>query len=224
MTDLDINTPRGQETLADEKKAAEAFEREYGWRYIHTPKVRASKIDAILLNEQSEIAGVVLASARYECSIDKFMTEWDAEWLLTWRKLAVAARVARDLQVMLFGFLYVVDDRLLLIKRLYDPMRPVRTARWLAQFRLDRTETKATVNGGRAVRLNAFVNIEQATRLPVLTDAERAGHPNGFVGHDSTGRFVHFCRCGKDASQSDNFGSLRRGEFGVWYCSPEHRP
>ena len=54
------------------------------------------------------------------------------------------------------------------------------------------------------------------------TDAERAGHPNGFVGHDSEGRFVHYCWCGKDAGLGYDV-KLTKGQFGTWFCK-DHKP
>ena len=54
------------------------------------------------------------------------------------------------------------------------------------------------------------------------TDAERAGHPNGFVGYDKEDHFVHYCKCGRDAGHGHDV-RLAKGEFGTWYCA-EHDP
>jgi hypothetical protein len=44
-------------------------------------------------------------------------------------------------------------------------------------------------------------------------------HPAGFVGHDSSGHFVHYCHCGKWAP----FGyGARKGKLGTWFCG-DHR-
>jgi hypothetical protein len=55
-----------------------------------------------------------------------------------------------------------------------------------------------------------------------MTDAERNGFPNGFVGYDEERHFIHYCHCGEWGS----FGvgvSTREGKLGRWYCM-EHRP
>jgi hypothetical protein len=55
-----------------------------------------------------------------------------------------------------------------------------------------------------------------------MTEAERAGRPNGFVGYDQGGRFVYYCHCGRYGP----FGfavALTEGKLGTWYCF-EHRP
>lgn len=54
------------------------------------------------------------------------------------------------------------------------------------------------------------------------TEAERAGHTNGFVGYDKDGHFVHYCHCGKWGAFSVG-ASLLRNQLGTWYCL-EHRP
>ena len=64
--------------------------------------------------------------------------------------------------------------------------------------------------------------LREVRKRQARTDAERAGHPNGFVGYDSEGHFVHYCKCGRDAG--NGYGvSLRAGNLGVWFCS-EHNP
>ena len=50
------------------------------------------------------------------------------------------------------------------------------------------------------------------------TDAERAGHPNGFVGYDKDNHFVHYCKCGKDAGHGHGV-RLAKGQLGTWYCN-----
>jgi len=55
-----------------------------------------------------------------------------------------------------------------------------------------------------------------------MTDAERAGHANGFVGYDRNGMFIHYCHCGKDAGHGYGV-SLRKGQLGTWYCN-DHKP
>jgi hypothetical protein len=89
------------------------------------------------------------------------------------------------------------------------------------------TTTALAQNTGNAESFYAcpmgLVVFEQLDRQPQRgTDAERAGHSNGFVGYDSEDRFVHYCRCGKDAGLGHGV-RLAKGELGVWYCA-EHNP
>jgi len=150
--------------LADEAKAVALFQARYPkWKYIDTDKETESKADALLTCED-KFAGLVLTSCRYHCSVSTFRLNWNSEWLLTWRKLAIGALLCRHLQTRLYGFLYVVDDDTLLIQRLFDPSKsPER--RWLTPIRFAYTETQATCNGGSIVRRNAFIKIDRATQV-----------------------------------------------------------
>ena len=42
-----------------------------------------------------------------------------------------------------------------------------------------------------------------------MTEAELAGHANGFVGYDKAGHFVHYCHCGKWGAHGDGVSLLR---------------
>jgi len=162
---MDVLTPRGQVTLDDENRAARIFERNHpSYRYISTNKARPSKADALVIRD-NQLEALVLTSCRYDCTISTFETSWDWEWLLTWRKLALGAWLSKHLQSPLVGFLYIVGEKTLLVKLLYDPLKLLPSQRWQIKFRCERTATQATCNGGIAVRDNAFIKMDAATRL-----------------------------------------------------------
>ena len=164
MPALDINTPLGQLTLSDEAKAVAIFEARYRrYKYIDTDKATMAKADALLLCD-GKLAGLVLTSCRYRCSLLTFQMSWNWEWLVTWRKLAIGALLCKHLQTRLYGFIYIVDDDLLLIQPLFDPLK-LPTQRWLTPMRFAHTETQATCNGGSIVRRNAFIKIDHATQV-----------------------------------------------------------
>jgi hypothetical protein len=164
MTGLDVNTPRGQQTLTDEQKAVAIFSaRHPEFMYVHTNKRTMAKADAMLVRDGA-LAGLVLTSCRYNCSVQTFELNWNWEWLVTWRKIALGAWLAKHLQTRLYGFLYVVMDDVLIIQKLFDPLK-LPSERWLTPIRIEKTETQATVNGGIAWRSNAFIKIDKATQL-----------------------------------------------------------
>lgn len=157
---LDVTTPRGKQSLADELAAAELFEKRYPrLRYAHTDKDTSAKIDAVLIADGNQIKGIVLTSCRYNCSLATFETKWDWEWMLTWRKLAIGAQLSKKMAAPLIGFLYIVRDQLLLTNKLYDH------AGWNVPLRTEYTETQKTINGGTIVRLNAFIKMDNAKRI-----------------------------------------------------------
>jgi len=155
---LDVNTPLGQQTLRDEGFAADLFERHYKARYLHTPKDRASRLDAFVLKGNT-LCAVALTSCRYNVTLATFHSTFDCEMLLTWRKVQVGAWLSRGLQVPLLGLLYFVPDRVLMVAKLYD------LDHWAVPFRRALTETQATVNGGRALRMNVFIDMSRATQI-----------------------------------------------------------
>ena len=159
---LDVNTPRGQQTLQDEDRAASIFMGHYrkrGLIYCRTPKAGAAKVDAVIA-DQSAVRGVVETKCRYKCKLDTFRNKWGNEWLVTFDKLEGGKNAADLLQVPFYGFLYIVDDDALLVKKIYDPL-----IGWVATFRVERTVTQATCNGGDAIRANAYIKMDDASLI-----------------------------------------------------------
>lgn len=155
---LDVNTPRGQETVAEEQACARLFERHHpGVQYIGTPKDSACRVDAILSTSQRMLAAVEQKS-RFDVTLSEFKTPaprgYGNEWLVTYDKLVAARAYAKDYSMPLYGFLWIVKDRTLMVQRITD-----RVGNWVAKFRVARTKTQATVNGGQAVRDNAFIDM-----------------------------------------------------------------
>ena len=153
---LDILTPRGQKTLSDEMAAASIFERGTGLEYYRTPDNRPAKVDAVI-TKMGHIAGVVETKCRYQLTRASLRDGWKDEWLVTMDKIEHAKAAAAALCVPLYGFLYLVDEGLLLTQRITDE-----SGQYCVRFRVDRTETQRTVNGGSVVRCNAFIDMSNA--------------------------------------------------------------
>lgn len=157
---MDIHTPRGQQTLADEQTAIGIFERHYPLlRYIQTPKERPAVIDGIIIQGKF-IYSVVETKCRYNISYNSFVDTWDSKWLVTFDKIEGGRRLADAHCVPLHGFLFLVKSELLLTKKLYTPGEG-----WLTSFGVTKTETQATCNGGAALRDNAFIDMAGALQL-----------------------------------------------------------
>lgn len=159
MTRLDVNTPKGQETLEQERDAVAIFKRHYPtWEYDHTAKDTAARFDAHLLED-----GTRRAIAEMKCrnmSLDEFRGRYKSEWLLTLGKIMACKSVAQRFQVAFVGMLYLVPSKTLLAKTLWTPGKG-----WAVPYRVARTETQATVNGGKATRDNAYLDMSTATNL-----------------------------------------------------------
>ena len=164
---MDILTPKGQQTVRDEQAAAAIFEKATGCRYIGTPKDMPAKVDAVVVNAANRIVAVVETKCRYGVTRNSLREAWDDEWLITMEKLDEGREAARLLGVPLYGFLYLVDEQLLLTKVIAGP-----TGQYCCKLWVDQTETQATVNGGTATRANAFVDMSDAKEWTLTKESD----------------------------------------------------
>lgn len=153
---MDILTPRGQETREQERAAIELFRAlNPSFSFIETPKDKPVHIDGFIV-QQNVILAAVETKCR-TCTVETFRGQFNNEWLLTRAKFDTAAFHAALLYVPLVGFLYLVPSKVLLVKKLWHPVTGFSTG-----IRNEETRTQATVNGGTAVRLNAFIDMTDA--------------------------------------------------------------
>tara|TARA_R110000868_G_scaffold90895_3_gene251920 strand:+ start:8082 stop:8570 length:489 start_codon:yes stop_codon:yes gene_type:complete len=156
---VDILTEKGQVSLNDEQTLAKWLEKNFSLKYIQTPKDTPALVDAIVTNKNSsELLGVAETKCRYDiASLEQFQTNYKNEWLVTWSKVNNAINIATSMGVPCVGFLYLVKPRVLLTQKLSD-----NTGRLAVDVRLSTTSTQATINGGIALRTNAFINMAGA--------------------------------------------------------------
>lgn len=155
---MDILTPKGQVALGDEQTLARWLEDKFSLKYIQTPKTSPAVIDAIVANKtSSELLAVVETKCRYDLSLDQFKANFNNEWLVTWSKVQNAINIAMSLGVPCVGFLYLTKSNTVLMQRISEP-----DGRLVTEVRLCTTSTQATTNGGRALRTNAFINMNDA--------------------------------------------------------------
>jgi hypothetical protein len=160
---LDINTPRGQKTLADEREAVAIFESHHpGCRYFDTTKQEAGDIDGVVCHlEKHSVSCVVETKCRYDVTLEQFCIDYSEEWLVTFDKIIKGMKIAEAMRVPLYGFLYIVQNRALLMRRLWSPANGLEFSRMMVR----KTQTQATINGGQAVRDNAFLDMSGTTPL-----------------------------------------------------------
>ena len=93
---------------------------------------------------------------RYDMTLDQFAEAYREEWLVTFDKIIKGIKVAEALRVPFYGFLYIVQNRALLLRRLWSPRVGLEFARLVVR----KTKTQATCNGRRScVRDNAFIDM-----------------------------------------------------------------
>ena len=153
---MDVLTPRGAKTLEQEARAAYLIAQQFPQlRYIHTPKDRPARVDAMLC-KGDDIHRVIETKCR-TCTLHKFQNDYGNEWILTQEKLESSRRIALELGVPLAGFLYLVPDDVLLVQQLTDA-----NGLYKVKIRVEATKTQRTVNGGHIIRNNAFINMSAA--------------------------------------------------------------
>jgi hypothetical protein len=149
---LDILTDAGKETIAQEMRAAQIIENQWmDCHYLMTGKNGIATVDALIVRNW-QIAAVAETKCR-NMTLAQLRDRFNSEWLVTFDKILGGAEVARGLAVPFWGVLYLVPDDVVLRVRLFDP-----AAGWLVHLRVERTETQRSVNGGKALRSNAYIS------------------------------------------------------------------
>jgi len=157
---MDILTEKGAETLQQVADAIDIWRKNFpAIQYIHTPDNRPADFDGILAHN-GRVAGIVEIKCRVSMTFEKFGTDYKSEWLVTFDKVRRCMQAADAIQAPFVGFLYFPHEKILLYKRIYDPVNGVS-----ASMRLARSRTQATVNGGQIVRENAYIDMADAKRL-----------------------------------------------------------
>lgn len=155
---LAIETERGRQSVALQSRAAELFVQEYPHLEVRfTPADQPVVVDALIFRREQ-----LCAVAEIKCRelTERQLSAWGGEWLVTYRKLVDANEFAASHYVPLYGLLYLAPEDVLLCVRLTD-----RDGQIVTPFRVGLTQTQATVNGGLAVRANAFIPMASAKRI-----------------------------------------------------------
>lgn len=154
---LDINTPKGQESLKHEEDAIRIFERNVpNALCVATKKDTAADIDGVITSEDHELLGIYETKCR-DMTLSTLKEKFSNEWLVSLDKLARAANLARALRTGVWGFLYLIPEKTLLSIKLMNEHGEL-----LPDVRITRSETQKTINGGHVVRTNAYVSMTTA--------------------------------------------------------------
>ena len=153
---MDILTPKGQTTIADAEAAIQIFlEAHPGFDFVPTPQHKPAVVDGMVTLKGGDIKAVVEMKCRYGITLEAFRLKFGNEWILTMSKLIQAAAVSNTLRVPLYGFVYLVDDKALMVKPLTDSLGQI-----CVPFRCEKTTTRKTINGGEANRANAYISMD----------------------------------------------------------------
>lgn len=159
---MDILTSKGQETLAQEREATSLFLQSFpGFDFIETPKDTPADIDGIIIKD-----GVMISGVEVKCRMmtaDDLVNKYNNQWLVTADKLDRGVSACERLGIDFRGFLYLVPDKMLFIVPIFSYKDG-----WLVEPDYEITKTQASVNGGIAERLNAYVDVSKAKVIAAL--------------------------------------------------------
>lgn len=152
MGTLAVLTPKGRAAVADSEAAVEIFCRARPDFTIRvTDQSMPATVDGMMY--RGNCLEAVLEIKTRDMTTEQ-LRAWHNEWLVTFDKIIEARNIAKALCVPLVGFLYLKPERRLMVRRICGP-----SGLFTTKLRVETTETQATVNGGRAVRSNAFLDM-----------------------------------------------------------------
>ena len=156
---MDILTPKGQETREQEKEALTLFRETFrDFDFIETPKHLPADIDGLIFRDGTLIAGVEVKCRNMTAK--HLRDEYSNRWLVTADKIDRSVAVCKSLGIDFRGFLYLVPDKILLIIPIWSYGKG-----YVADIEYENTKTQATVNGGMAFRLNAYIDVNGAKAI-----------------------------------------------------------
>lgn len=129
--------------------------------FIETPKNLPACMDGFIVNR-----GTILHGVEVKCrnmTALELRKSFGNRWLVTADKIDRCVSVCSELGVGLRGFLYLVPEKILMIVPIWD----YRTG-YVSDIEYEATETQKTVNGGLAVRQNAFIDVSKAKVIAEL--------------------------------------------------------
>ena len=153
---MDILTKRGKSSLQYEREAIEKFSLippEY--RFIETPKERPAAADGVVMKD-GVLHSVVEVKVR-NVTRDRMRLTFRDNWLVTMEKVEKGRTLSALLGIPFVGMLYLLPEKRLLTLMITDDK-----GEWAFDFEIRETTTQKCINGGEAVRLNAFLPLATA--------------------------------------------------------------
>lgn len=157
---LDCLTERGQPFMARQTATLARCADFWACEFAETPTTSNSPVDAVFVRDQ-QVVGVAEVKVR---RMSRETLEGLGSYLVTAQKLEDGRRLAAALRV---GYVLIVDLHDYVVWwKVSDA-----TGRLLVKHEVRDTATRATVNGGTALRANAFLDLDAAQFIPKETPA-----------------------------------------------------
>jgi hypothetical protein len=156
---LSIRTPEGQ---AHERVTERAWGTIMDYFKGCTRKATSDthSADAIIQRAGAPVALIEIKSRR-DFDEQMFWRRHRGEWLITAHKLDANEPIAAALRVPFLGAMHIVQDRVVLLKTIWTPVKG------FCEHRRRHVETQARIDApnSKITRLNAFIPMDDAVRL-----------------------------------------------------------
>jgi hypothetical protein len=152
---MDAKTQRGREALQHSTDALFILACKSGKRFIPFSDDLSVDVDGFI-EQNGVVVGLYEVKAR-NMTYSDFQTKFKSEWLVSFDKLIRAATLSKRLQLSFTAIVYLIPDRIVLAKTLWD-------AEWVLKVDMSvkQTTTQKTVNGGSVSRANAYIDLSTA--------------------------------------------------------------
>ena len=155
---MNATTPKGREALAWAEDGLRAIETKFpNVRFERFADESPADVDGVVV-ERGIVTGIYEVKARL-MSIKQFDV-YKREWLVSYSKIQRGVTLSKMLHVKMVGVLVLVSDKTVLVQTLVDSEGEI-----IVPMRIERTATQKCINGGAAVRANAFIDMNKATVL-----------------------------------------------------------
>lgn len=156
---LDINTPRGQESVHEELEMLDILETDHDdCKFIHTPITKAALIDGMIIRD-GELVGIYESKCRRN-TLKEFKNEFSNEWMVSFHKLQAGSQLSKALCVPFIGFLYLVPDKMVAQIKLTDDK-----GNFLPSILIGRKQTSKCCNGGTMMDTCGFISLDSAVYI-----------------------------------------------------------
>lgn len=150
---LDALTQRGQQAIEESRTGLALV----GRQYVETSQDKEGDIDGFFLSEDGRTLAAAFEAKARNMTLKQLRGQFKNEWILTFEKISKGSIISKSLRVPLFGVVYLVPDRITMLVKLTDDYGNI-----VDPVRLGVTETRATCNGGKATRTNAYISMADA--------------------------------------------------------------
>ena len=148
---MDILSPKGIESLKQEREIIEYVSKKWKVSFIETNKDLPACCDGIIV-QKKHIVGVYEVKCR---NLNLEELENFGSWLVTYEKIEKCITISKLLCVPFIGFLYLIKSNLCMYWKITD-----NNGNYLFDFSVENSLTQETINGGEIIRKNAYLPIK----------------------------------------------------------------